>query len=326
MKKIPIVSMKNTKAELLRAYEEMKADFQKEQKEWLSPVQRAAAKEEEKRILQKTSTYIPEDLENDIVSLNKKIRANLEEVKNKLVQESKKLSELRKAVKIKAKHLEQVYHIKLAADTLGMLISDYDEKQGALEKQKAAVELAFREETENRKKEREREEEEYNYSLKIARKKEHDQYEIEQLRKRAEHQAEINKRMAEFKKQEDILREKEQETENLRKQAEEFPKKTELTVEGAKKETTEILRKEFAVQKQISEERWLSEKKMFEVKINNLQENINNQSAEIASLKNLLSEANQRAQELATTIIENVSKSKQLKLVESVQKETDKGR
>lgn len=307
MLKIPEITIKNTKAELFQAFQEMKEKFEEKQKNQLPLPQTASLKRDETKILEKTKNLLPEKLEDEIASLNKKIQSNLADVKNELIAESEKLFEIRKAIGIESKKLEEVYNIKLAENTLQTLIADFEAKSKEMEKKKNLEETAADEETVAKKKTRERDEEEYQYQLKIQRKKEQDEYELAQAKKRAEWQDKLGKKIIELDEREQSINSRLGETENMKKEIESFPKKLEAAEKAARQEIQKELEKDFAIQKKITETQWSSEKKMFEAKINGLAETIKSQSAEAAVLKKSLSEANQRAQNLAIAIVQNTT-------------------
>lgn len=319
------VSIKSTKAELFSAYEEMRAKAEEAQKGQLPINQQAVIKKEEEKVLEKTAGYVPENLESEINSLKKKIQLNLEGAQEQLIAESGKLSDIRKAIEIETKRLEEIYNIKLAADTLQVLIADLEAKKKELEKQRFEEENILREEISSKKKEWEREQEEYKYNLKLERKKEEDQYNLVQEKKQSEWQAGIDKKEAEISERENEANKKTEEIESIKKQIEEFPKKLESAVNETKEKVQRLMQKDFDTEKRIFDQKSISDKAMFESKIENLQEAIKSQSAEIISLKKSLAESNQRAQDLATTIVENVSGSKQLRMeLEKKQKEETK--
>lgn len=300
------VTIKSTKADLFKAYEEMRDNFDRAKREQILPMsQQAEVKRQEEKVLEKTSGLVPETLENDIISLKKKAQNNLEDLKNQLIEESQKLNDLKKAIEIETAKLEEIHNVKLAADTLQALINEYETKDRELAGKSAEEEAVLDEKISNRKKEWEREQEEYNYNLKINRKKEQDEYSSEQARKQFEWQAGIDKKELEIFQREEIISKKEAEFEDLKKQAEGFPKKLENAVKEARQETEKELQREFSVQKQLSDQQHQGEKMMLEAKIESLLETIKNQFSEIASLKKSLSESSQRAQDLASAVIQN---------------------
>lgn len=315
------LTQRSTKADLFKAYQAMKEKVEGAEKNQLPLAQQMEIKKEEEKILEKTESLLPQNLDENISSLNKKVQETLNSLRDKLIGESGKLGELRKAIAIETKRLEETRNVKLADDTLQTLIADYEIKQKELEKRRAEMELSLNEEMEQKRKIWEREQEEYKYNLKLERKKEEDAYGLEQTKKKAAWQEETNKKEAELNGREEDLNKRTGEMENMKTQIESFPAKLESAIEKAKKEQTAILQKDFDAQKQITESKWLSEKNMLEAKIENLQEIMKNQNTEIASLKKSLSDANQRAQNLATTIVENASGGRQMRQNEEREKE-----
>lgn len=109
------ISIKSTKAEILAAFEEMRQKHE-ESKQQQAPLAISQQKEEQ-QILQKTAAYTPSKLENDLVDLRKKIQGYLDELGLQLIQESKKLDEVRQAINIEVQRLKETRHIELAADS-----------------------------------------------------------------------------------------------------------------------------------------------------------------------------------------------------------------
>jgi len=324
MPKSDDVTLKSTKADLFKAYQEMKENFDNAKKEQLPLPQQEAQKKEEDKIVEKTATFVPETAENEIISLRKKIHSNLEEVKDQLIQESGKLQDVRKAVKIEKQRLQEVYNIELANDALQTLIADYSSKEKELELRRQNEESALNEEMNNRRKNWEREQEEYKYNLKIERKKEENEYEMAQAKKQAEWQENINRKEEELNEREDSLNKRTEDIEQMKQKIEAFPDKLEGAVHSAVKGKEHSLRKEFDTEKQIKDQKYSSEKEMLESRIGSLQETIKNQTDEVVSLKKALAESNQRAQDLATTMVENASaglRQQQVKQMDSEKSE-----
>ncbi len=130
---------------------------------------------------------------------------------------------------------------------------------------------------------------------------------MEQTKKRVETAEKINKEIIELNEREQSINNRLKEIENMKKEIEGYPKKLEIAGKEARQETQKELEKDFAIQKKITENQWTSEKKMLEAKISGLQETIKSQLLEAAVLKKSLSEANQRAQNLAIAIVQNTT-------------------
>ena len=118
-----------------------------------------------------------------------------------LTAEAAKLTEIRQAITIENKKLEELHDIDLAANTLEQLIQEHVSRNAAFETEMAETESRFEEEMAAKKadwkreqdayvaaqkeaearlkKDRDREKEEYEYTLALARRKEKDQYEAQ---------------------------------------------------------------------------------------------------------------------------------------------------
>ena len=301
------ITQRSTKADLFKAYQAMREKTDSLNANQLPLSQQAEINQEEEKILAKTANLLPQNLDENISALNQKVQETLNSLRDKLISESEKLSQLRQAISIETKRLEEAHNIKLANDTLQILIADYELKQKELDKRLIEAELSLNEAIEQKRKIWEREQEEYKYNLKIERKQADDLREMERTKKKAVWQEEIDKKTNELTAQEENLNQRLKELENMKVEISGFPAKLELAIEKVKKEQALILQKDFAVQKQLAEQQRDSEKNILEAKIENLQEILKNQNLEITSLKKSLSEANQRAQNLATVIVENAS-------------------
>ena len=166
MSKPTDITSKNTKAEILDAFEEMKSKFKQSEKNKLNSSQNEVKQKEEAKIIEKTKDCTQDNLDNEILSLRKKIQSRLDHTLVQLNEESGKLHTLRKAIAIETKKLEEIYNVELAADTLKILITDHEIKQKELNQQKINQTTQLEEEISSKRKEWDREREEYKYNLK----------------------------------------------------------------------------------------------------------------------------------------------------------------
>jgi hypothetical protein len=307
------LSLKSSKAEILEAYEEMSKKHKETEKEKTNSGREEVIKKQEEEIIKRTESYSPDSLENNISDLRKKIQNSLEETREQLVGESAKLEELRQAISVETKKLEEIYNIKLAADTLKIMIADYEIKEKEFNDRKIGGEKTLREEIENQRKEWERENEEYSYNLKLSRKKESDDYRIAKEKEKLEWQKEVSDKELDLKEREENIKKQEVDILSLRKQADDFPKKLEAEINYAKKKKEENLTRDFSYEKELMKQKWLAEKGILEVKINNLENIIKSHEEEAKSLKISLTDANKQAQALAARVVEGISSVNNLK-------------
>jgi len=132
MAQAPGVLAKKTKGEILEAYEDLRRRVETEQKEQLPLSVRQAERKEESVVLEKTGSLTPAMLQADIAALKRKLTASLEESEAVLMDESKTLADIRAAIAIERKHLEEVRQIQLADDAIQTLVAEYEQKQQEL--------------------------------------------------------------------------------------------------------------------------------------------------------------------------------------------------
>lgn len=304
------VSIKSTKAELFKAYDAMREEYAALKQNELHPTAQAAQKKEENTLLQKTAQVSPATIEQDVVALRKKMNVALDDMLQQLHTAATTAQDLRQAIDVEKRYLEEARQMKLADDTLQVLIAEYDAKKKEFELSRTIAVQRDAEESEKKKKEREREEEEYVYALKLRRRKAEDAYEAEQMKQRAQEDVEREEKQKQLLMREEKVQQQQQEFLQLTQRVEAFPEQQETAVRQAKTELETALRKDFDVEKQLSEQRWKTEKAMFDAKVAGLQEAMTHQTEEVASLKKALEQASQHAQSLATTVVESVSRAK----------------
>jgi len=190
------ISEKNTKTEIIEAYNEVLAKL-KEQK---TLNQQAVKKEAEiKESLNEASASTIGDIVNHLAGLKVQIVKTIDDLEEKMIAEYRRFSGLQQAAVAQTKMLDELYGIQAEADSLTALVLAQKEKKAAFEaqmeqtkasfdedmsekrqywkKEQEEFDLAKKERDAQLKKERQREEEEYTYNLQLARKKDADGYE-----------------------------------------------------------------------------------------------------------------------------------------------------
>jgi len=238
---VKAVSDKSTKTEILEAYNELLTKM-KEQKAMDAKAVKKEA--EEKELVRTASLSSIEDIVKRLASLKLDIVKSMDGLEKMLIEEFRKLSDLKMATEIENRTLEELYQIKAEAESLTALIAAQKEKKAAFEEELARKKAEFEEEITQRrlewkkeqerfeqekkeretqlKKDRQREEEEYNYNLKLMRKKDADAYEM----KKAALEKELAEKKAAFEKEfaerESIISAREKEYEDMRSKIEAF--------------------------------------------------------------------------------------------------------
>ena len=321
------ITTKNTKAQIMEAYEEL-----------LKKVQNAKAdvpkqvKEEKQRTetIEKVSNISNKGIGKEINNLRVNLNNSLEELENNLLAEFKKLEEIRAAMTIEKQNLEDLYGLSATTDSLAVMLLAQKEQRETFEAEIKSEKESFEQEMkelreqwklekekensaqkefiEELKKNRKREEEEYQYKLKIDRQKETDEYENKKAKlekELAEKQLSFNQEMA--KREADVTN-AEAELIELRKNNESFPKKLEKELSDKEKEVTSRLTVQFEFESKLLAKHNEGDIKLKEQTIISLQEKITEMQVQIKELTEKTNLAESNVKDIAVKAIESSSK------------------
>lgn len=320
------LSDKNTKAEILEAYNDM-LERLKEQKAADSKVIKKET--EEKEVVKKASEYSVEDIVKNMSELKLDIIKTMDGLGERLISQYKKLTDLQQAIDIEAKTIEDIYNIKVEAESLTALIASQKEKRAIFEdemEQKKTVfesdmsqkrlqwkkeqddfEFTKKEREAQSKKERQREEEDYLYNMQLKRKKEGDAYEEEKtvlekvlLEKKADFEREYSEREA-------FLSANEKQFEELKTKVESFPKELEKAIKDTEKSVTDKLNFTHKHEAELTLKEIEGERKLYEQKVGALEAKIREQEDLIKQLTQKANEAGIQVQNIAIKAIEGAS-------------------
>lgn len=323
---VKAVSDKSTKTEILEAYNELVTKM-KEQKTMDA---KAVKKEtEEKEIVKASSLSSIEDIVKRLAGLKLDIVTAMDGLEKLLIDEFKKLSDLRKATEIENRNLEELYQIKAEAESLTALIALQKEKKAAFDEELATKRAEFDEEMVQKrqewkreqeryeqekkeretqlKKERQREEEEYSYNLKLARKKDADAYEMKKAaleKELTDKQAALEKKFAE---RESIISAREKDYEEMKSKVEAFQSELAKAVKDTEKTVTERLEFQHKHQTEILMKEIEGERRLNQQIIAALEKKIKEQDELIRQLTEKANEAGRQVQDIAIKAIEGAS-------------------
>ena len=176
------------------------------------------------------------------------------------------------------------------------------------------------------KKQRQREIDDYDYRKSLERKKAQDKYDEEvKLQERAnkEKQETLEKS---WREREATLKAAEEELKGLRKEAAEFPARLQRESEKAAAEATRVSEQKFEQSMLLLTKDSEGEKRMAELRIKALEENLTRQSAQMAALEKQLEEAKRQVQEIAVKAIEGASGARALTHINEIAMEQAKHR
>ncbi len=306
------ISSKNTKKEILEAYEQLKQQMEAQKDDSPEAQQQEAHKA---RMVEEAAVKKPDKIMQDMAQLKITLNQSLDQIEESLVDEQKKLSRVREAIQAEEEKLQNVYDIKAEADSLAALINAHKEKKQQLEqemkekreaweKEKKQMEQELKEEKERIQKDRKREEEEYIYNRDQQRKKDEDAYkeklaqqEKELKEKRQAFEKEIQEREADLKASEEELKE-------LRQKAEAFPLQLEEAVKDKEKEVTDRLTSQFKHEKELLKKEYQGDLNLKDQTIKTLQDKIKDQDNLMNQLYKKVESADKNVKDIVLKAIE----------------------
>jgi hypothetical protein len=321
------VSEKSTKAEILKAYEALLKNVQQAKADVPKQIQEEKQKKE---ILEKVAGITGESIVQSIAGLKSNLGSALDDILQHLSSEFKKLEEIRAAIALEKKSLEDLYELSANTDSLAAMLLTQREKKESFETDMKEKEVAFANEMAEKRvqwelekarqkagekeyaddlsKRHKREEEEYAYNLKIKRQKEQDDYdtrkfqlEKELIDKKAKFEQEIANREAELKSAEAGLAE-------LRKNNAEFPVKLEKALKDRGAEITKQLQTKYEFDIKLMEKQNEADIRLKDQIIVSLQEKIKEQQAQLKEYTDKANRAEANVKDIAVKAIENASK------------------
>jgi len=321
------VTEKNTKAEILKAYEILLKDVQTAKADVPKLVQE---EKQRKETLDKVAKISNETIVKSITVLKSDLSNSLDEILKNLSEEFRKLEEIRAAITVKKKSLEDLYSLSANTDSLAAMLLTQKEKKEIFEKEikekseafaieitakkeqweieKAKQKAEEKEYTDELTKRRKREEEEYAYNLKISRQKEQDAYDSKKLQlekelvdKKAKFEQEVSSRELNLKNTETELAQ-------LRINNTEFPAKLDKALKDKEAEVTKQLQTKYGFDIQLMDKQSVADIRLKDQTITSLQEKIKEQQEQLKEYAEKANRAEANVKDIAVKAIENASK------------------
>ena len=313
------ISSKNTKNEILEAYEQALKDIKQLN---TKTKQQALELKKQDDLLANAQQLTQAGLGQSIHDFKTALNATLDKLATDLHHEQEKLESLRQANQLAKSQLNEQHDILKEADTLDALLLAHKRKQIEIEETTQAqrdhwkkVQQAYETEHADKQlaleKQRQQEDDNYNYQLKLKRQKEDDAY---RLKKQAQDNELIAERDAfekEIAEREQSVVESEEKLHHLEKEVAAFPKRLASDIEKAIKDTTEKLTTQFEYERKLSEQRYEGELALYKQTNHALESTLADQKHHMDDLNQKLALASQQVQDIALHAIEGNSKSKQ---------------
>ncbi|KYC39695.1 hypothetical protein WA1_30655 [Scytonema hofmannii PCC 7110] len=333
---------KNTKAEILQAYEEL-AKEKVELKSQLDQLQKVTSsanssvakdnpKVETKSIVMNQASNVQQKMNSTIESLAKiqlGFGSAASELSEQLTTRASKLEAISQSLETESQELKQLHSLEVSEDTLDKLITTYEENykayqeeynqqyetlsqaiQGqrkAWEKEQEEHKRLIKERNENLNKNRQRDGSEYKYDLDLRRKLETEEYEQQQkalYKELDESRQEVEKQWAE---QEKVISEQEKQFEESKAKVEAFPKEKEAAIKKATEEGKGIAHYQAKIKSDMFAKEVEGQKRFYEQRLQSLEQTIGNQESRIQNLSKQLDSALKQVQDLAVKAIEGTA-------------------
>jgi uncharacterized protein YoxC len=345
------INKNSTKNEILDAYSQLLEQLEK--KEGQIPEKQQTAKIE-KEVVAKAASAPTEMIIKGIADLKSNLASVLEKLEASMTTEYKKFENLQQAIAIESKNLEDLYALKVQANSFSALLmaqkenkekfenemllskstfenemlqsktffeKEMKEKQEAWKKEIEETEKLSKERKTETEKIRKREEEEYKYNLALERKKETDVYN----EKMALAEKQMAERLTVFEKtmveREAKVLSSEKELEELQQKATSFPNELEKAVKAAEKAIAINITTQFEFEKQLSQKQTEGDIKLKDQTIQTL-------NARIKELEQSIKELNAKVQNADTSVkdiaIKAIESSGKMKIFETVSKKEDR--
>lgn len=353
------INTKSTKDEILKAFEELNQEknalkseldkLQKEQKAAGSQKPTNQTQGEPQKMM--NQGQVAQQKMNQTIESLAKIQLNLgsavSELSEQLTLEASQLAEIRQSVAAELKQLEELHKLQVAEDTLDTLIQEYEasakafdeevsqsrdtveqekqEQKKAWEKEQEEHKRAIKERNDLSGKARQRDAQEYQYELKLQRQLNTDEYELQQKNLYAELEEVKQVKEKEWAEREKQIAEREKKFEEAKAKVEAFEKDKEAAIKKATEEGKGIGNYQAKVSADLYAKEVEGQKRLYELRMQSLEQTIQTQDARILSLSKQLESALKQVQDLAVKAIEgasNMSSSQVLKEIALEQAKT----
>ncbi len=347
---------KNTKAEILESYEELwkeRKELESKLKQLQKEVKNNGASQngQQSGIVSKKLSAASDKMTatmDCLVELQVGFGGAVSELSEKLTTEAASLQELRQAVAEETQQLEALYDLDdIEEDTLDDLIETYEENSKTFEaelsqqreeleqeiqdlrqawqKEQAEHQQAIKERNEDHQRSRQREEQEYKYDLELRRNLDQDAYEQQQKTLYKELEEANQAQQQQWEEREKAIAQQEQRFDELKSKVDAFDQEKEAAVKKAKEHGKAIANNQVKVKADLQQLEIDGQKRFYDLRIESLQETIENQEARIENLSKQLDAALKQVQDLAVKAIEGTSNSNSYQALKEIALEQAKG-
>jgi len=313
------------------AFEKLRAVYQIESAK-VATKEDIAARQKDKMLVEQAAGYTAESIFQGLAKLQANFGNVVEGLTKDMTTEVEKLTQISRAIQVENQRLTTLHNIQIAAEALNILQqehqkalqtikTDYQQKHDALEvdmAQQREIWQTQRQDSENAKtkqhhrleKDRHGEEEEYEYQFKYQHTEDADKYDKHQ--RALERQLTEDERLKEkdWTAREQFLDKHQAAFEEYQTKVESMPKEIEEAVKKSREKAIRDTNRDEENKASLLEKEREAQRKGFELKIETLNQMVDEQKTQIAQLSEQLSTASQQVQQLAMTAVSSTGQSK----------------
>ncbi|MGA2747745.1 MAG: hypothetical protein ABSG59_03135 [Verrucomicrobiota bacterium] len=327
------LSEKNTKQEMLEAYQSLARQLDEKRSVELAPERRLEEKNAEEAVKVATA-IVPDTIDRELGSLKAEIGKMLADISDRLAAESAKFRNVQKAVESKERELKELYGIEKAAVSLAALIeaqsqkrADFESqiareqeeleneiqtKRAAWEEERKANEAQVKERDAADKKAQDRAREDFNYAFKREQQAIKDKLNDEKIALEKEIKLKRETAEKELAERERAVSDKERELAELRAKTTAFPKDLETAVNQAVKDAADRLKLEAKSREDLAHKQFEGERNVLSARNENLERANKDLLAANSKLAQQLEAAYQKVQDIAEKTVEGASQTRSL--------------
>ena len=305
------ISLKNTKEQILAAYNEALELVRQKSQE--TPAQIQVKQEKQKQVEEVKSTGY-EQIINQLSELKLSCTKSIDEFIQTIGREFERFNKLETAINLEQQHLESLYAIKEESDTLSaIMLANQKEKDDFKSKmledeiiwrnKLVQLETDYKEHKAELDKQRKREEDEYAYNLNQARKIDKDNY--EQQKQVAMQEIEVKKQGLDIREKELFV--KEQEFIALQQRVANLEQEINVRIAETEASTTKTLQNEFKYTQALIDEQNKRNVELLQQKIELLEQKNAEQSKVVDALNSKLQMAQEQTQSIAHKALETAA-------------------
>jgi hypothetical protein len=327
------LSDKNTKQEMLEAYQTLAKQLEEKRAAELAPERRLEEKKTDEAV--KVAAGVASDgIDREIGGLKSEIGKMLADISDRLAAESARFRNVQKAVESKESELKELYGIEKSAVSLAALIEAQNQRRADFETQmtcereelqseiasmraewdeeRKSHETEVKERDAAEKKTQDRVREDFNYTFKREQQAIKDKLNDEKLTLEKEIKLKRETADKELTEREKAIAERERELADLRTKAAAFPKELETAVSQAVKEISDKLKLEAKNREELLLKQFEGERNVLSTKNESLERSYKDLLAANTKLSERLEAAYEKVQDIAEKTVEGTSHSRSL--------------